>query len=219
MVKSRLIKLLCSSTVLLLPAQDVLSQPWIGVGGGVQTGWWVYYKGLDANGDLLGSDRTRHAPFLSAGGKVGWRFGRWDVGAQVQHIVFTVNRMEASDNAAGNLKAYSVADDNVIFLDYQLLASYKLMEKNWFSLHPRAGFGTFSINTSHPDKGNFGTKVSWSAGLQANFQFRANWSIVAAILHSIMHVQLKRGFEQERHRVYRSGLHLMLNYRITKCDR
>jgi hypothetical protein len=202
----------------LLLSVAVAGQPWIGVTGAFESGWWVYNKGLDAQGKFLGADRTRHAPMLSAGVEAGWQFHRLRMGIEAKHIKFAVSRMEASDHAASNNHSYAVAEDNVTMSTYELVGAYRILESDWFSLWPRVTAGSFAIQTTHPKADQFAARICWSGGMEGAFKLGCHWSATASVHHAIMAIGMNPAEAGENHRIYRSGFQASVCYRFRKCE-
>lgn len=199
-------------------AVNAYGQPWLSVGGAGEGGWWAYHKGFDANGEFLGTDRTRHALRLSAVMSGGWRFKRMSVGAEVVRTEFWVRWMEASDNSSTYSHTYRVADRHVTFVSYRLMAALKVLERSWFSLWPRATFGSFTINTTHPGQHNFGAKLAWSGGVEGRFRLSCHLTASVSVNHSTMCIAVKNGLEGEKHRIFGSGVQGTLNYNFRRCN-
>lgn len=184
------------------------AQLYVGAAGGFETGWWAYKKGYDAGENSLGTDRTRHAPFGSAGVYAGLLIGRTDIGLSGRYIVYAVGTMEASGNASGNPDSYLIAENNVTFVDYRVLFSYDVLKKPKWGVSPRLAFGGFSIYSLHPQRDRFGTRVGWSAGVNGSVAIGDRTSLDLTIDHTTYTIGVTNGADRARHWMYRSGIHI-----------
>jgi len=203
---------------LVISSVAALCQPWLGIRGQGETGWWVYHKGFDGSGVYLGSDRTRHAEVYTGGISAGWRFSKVDVGIELSRAGFLVGMMEASGHSSSNNQLYRIAKGGVVLSQFGLVVGYRLLERRKYAVLPRVGVGGFGITTIHPQSERFGTKVMWSGGMQFDWNVGKRMTLSSALMHTIMHIAMLNASDGEYHRIYRSGLHVMLSYNFKRNE-
>jgi hypothetical protein len=183
---------------------------------GIETGWWVYSKGSTEMNiqNNLGWDRTRHNIFLPAELGVFYQVDRYSVGAGINYSVFFVYQMVSSNDTYSFPNIYRVADNSVKFLKMNLHAEFDLIQKIKYSLSPIVKFGFFHIDSTHPQKENFGRKTFWTFGITNEIKLSRISLIVRPVYNLLTILPHTEKVSNEKHNVYSMGLNLGIRYSI-----
>jgi hypothetical protein len=87
-----------------------------------------------------------------------------------------------------------------------LLTSYALVHTGNYTLSPQLKAGIFRIQTTHPDKDNFGYKTFWEAGIRNEITF-PQWHLIISPYFNTMTIQPREPVhEGEHHKIYSLGI-------------
>ena len=183
---------------------------------GFETGWWVYNKGStdSQTKNNLGWDRTRHSIFLPAELNIFYKLDRFKAGVGANYSVFFVYQMVSSKDTYSEPNIYHVAENSVKFLKMNLIAEFDLIQKISYSLSPLVKFGFFEIDTTHPEKENFGRKTFWTFGITNEINL-SKLSLIVRPVYDVLTIlpQEEKG-KNEKHNIYSMGLNLGIRYSI-----
>ena len=183
---------------------------------GFKTGWWIYHKGLSGSngGDDMGWDRTHYEPKISFEGGVTYRYKKIISTVFVGASFYIENEMLEHEDFFPDRKKYAISEGAVDFLEYGLEVGYDLISGPKFQLSPNVGLGFFEIETSHPQKENFGSRYFWHLGVQSKIR-KGNITWILAPQYQEMTIRPKEEIHKnEKHKIHSFGLNFGLRYWI-----
>ena len=175
---------------------------------GASGGWWYYTQGnLDAAFDTeKGNAYTESALILPVETNLRYTIKRFDVGAGMQYSIFAENEMFGLGNTDTDFNKLKISKNAVTFFKIHLLTSYALLQANNYTLSPQLKAGIFTINTTHPDRDNFGSKTFWEAGIRNEISF-AKWRLLLSPYFNTMTIRPRQPLHEEaRHKIYSLGI-------------
>ena len=181
-----------------------------------KTGWWIYHKGL-SNGAVkndMGWDRTHYQPKISFEAGLTYRFKKIISTLFVSTSFYFEREMLEHEDFVPKRREYAISDGTVSFFEYGLQLSYDLINSGKFSLSPDLGIGLFEIETSHPQRDNFGTRYFWHFGIQNKIR-KGNITWILAPQYQEMTIHPKeKVYQDEQHKIHGFGLNLGVRYWI-----
>ena len=177
---------------------------------GVASGWWIYTLGSGH-----GIDRTDNEPKISFELESVYHYKRLGVGLGIGYSYLTDNSMEAFEDTRAQRRKYLIAENSVKFWQFYLLGEYHLYSNERFTLSPQLKLGTFTIETIHPQKDNFGGKFYYELSAMNQFTLANNLGLTLKPFYQVMMIQVKQEtMPGEKHRIFSLGLACGLRYRF-----
>lgn len=183
---------------------------------GFKTGWWIYHKGLSnaTGGADQGWDRTHYEPKISLEGGLTYRYKRIVSTVFVSTSFYIENEMLEHEDFFPARKKYAISNGSVTFLEYGLAVGYDLINSRRFKLSPDLGLGFFEIETSHPQKDNFGNRYFWHLGIQSKIR-KGDITWILAPQYQEMTIKPRAEIHKnEKHKIHSFGLNFGLRYWI-----
>lgn len=183
--------------------------------GGFGSGWWTYNKGVAQDGEPLGWDHTSTRAFTNAGVDFIFKINTFSIGAGGEFSFFHTSSMLASDHSRRNYNKYPVAEKRVLFSKFCLIAEYAAWTGKNFSFSPQVKTGSFTVETIHPEKENFGFRMFFEAGAHNQFRLFRELYLIARPSVCVMTIRSnKNGRQGERHQVFNLNFDIGLRYAI-----
>jgi hypothetical protein len=211
-------KTVCFLLILICSAicQDQHDSLIIEVMSGVESGWWVYNKGSTEEGvqNNLGRDRTGYRLFLPTELNIFYKMHRFKIGAGINHSWFFENTMFSSTDSYFYRDRYSVSKNAVKILKVNLAGEFDLIQKMKYALSPVIKFGIFQIDTTHPEKANFGMKTFWGFGITNQIKLSKFNLILRPVYYLLTIKPDVQKANHEQHNIYSLGLNIGLRYSL-----
>lgn len=178
------------------------------VAAGASGGWWYYTQGhvddnFDTNKGNAYSESTLTLPIET---NLIYSLQRFDIGAGLNASFFVEDEIFGLGNQNASLNKIRVSDGAVTFLRVHLLAAYAILQRKIFTLSPQIKAGLFNIDTSYPDKDNFGAKTFWEAGVMNKISF-SKCSLLIYPYYNSMHIHMRNPIQAgEQHKIYSLGI-------------
>jgi len=177
---------------------------------GIASGWWIYTLGTGA-----GIDRTDNVPKISFGTSVVYKPGRLGVGLGLGYSFLTDNTMEAFEDTRAQRRKYRIAENAVRFWEYYLVGEYDLFSNHKYRLTPQVRAGSFNINTTHPEKDNFGNRYLFELGVLNQIRLDKKLNFTVRPFYQVLKISIKQpSLSGEKHRIYSLGLSFGVRYRL-----
>ncbi|MDX2302661.1 MAG: hypothetical protein NW226_07660 [Microscillaceae bacterium] len=182
---------------------------------GADLGWWLYQKGSVNSFLDQGQDYTHHSATIGIELDLLYRLGRWRLGLGMSYGGFFEDEMNGTRNSEFVVDEYLITEGAAVqFFRYNLQAEYILIQKNKFSLGPQIKYGWFEINTSHPEKENFGYRSYWEVGLQHEFKLKKIYLFFRPKYQVSTILPKEEKQPEEKHKIYGIGLQIGLRIGI-----
>ncbi len=181
-----------------------------------KTGWWIYHKGTTPgeNPTSLGWDRTHYQPKYNLGVAINYRIKRLTASMAGSFAWYIEDDMLRHESKSFLKLKYPVSDGAVKFKEIVLDLSYDVIAGDKFRLSPNVGVGLFSINTLHPEQGNFGTKMMWHLGIQNKIRRdKITWMLAPIYQEMTISPKTEKN-EGEKHKIHAFGIQIGLRYWI-----
>ena len=186
----------------------------IDISSGISSGWWLYNRG-STNPDILndqGWDRTSNSPFWHNSISLLYRFQQLSLGVTLQYDLFLEDKMRAFDDRDAVYARYPIAENAVPFRKYGLQLEFTLLQKRRYTLSPMLQFGSFQLETDHPQSENFSGELFWVIGLTNEISWR-QLSFIIRPRFSSFHMNHKETvLRNEGHQIYNFGLALGIRW-------
>ena len=185
---------------------------------GAEIGWWIYNKGSTEAGvkNNLGWDKARVSPFIPIEINGIVIFKKWSIGAGFNYSMLLENEMDNHRDSRQFFAQYEIAERFVTLSSFQVLTEYRLFQSPKFSLNPGIKAGYFLINTTHPQKDNFGPKLFWEFGLTHEIIFSRIRFLIRPNYTTMIIFPKNRLNENEIHHLYSFGVNVGMRLFLTR---
>ena len=95
-----------------------------------------------------------------------------------------------------------------------VLAEFDLIQQINYTLSPIVKFGFFRIDTTHPEKENFGAKTFWTFGLTNEIKLSKISLIVRPVYDVLTILPHEEKARNEKHNIYSLGINFGVRYLI-----
>ena len=149
-----------------------LSQLSIELSSGADLGWWVYDKGLRADGTDAGYDRTHLALSIPAEASLMYQFGKWSVGVGYSQRWLDDNLLIGSEDRRGDRTRYFITEnfEDILTRHLSLSGRYHWLQKKRFQMYARVQLGSFRSNVSIRDGAELTRHFWYELSLDQQFQ-------------------------------------------------
>ena len=200
---------------LWIVAQNNLNRVAVELAAGAEVGWWVYNKGTtnpDVNNNL-GWDRT-HLDLLSVYEiNAMYSVNKWKIGGGANFTQLYNSKMVGSNDTGFFNDEYNIANGTVKFYKFYFLTEYEVVKYKRYSLNPQLKAGFFKINTTHPEKDNFGVKMLYEVGFNNQVMLFNRWNFTITPRYAVLLIKPKEpNATNEKHNVYSLGVNVGLRY-------
>ncbi|MFQ5674331.1 MAG: hypothetical protein ACE5G1_00415 [bacterium] len=181
---------------------------------GVASGWWIYNRG-STDPDLFnnqGWDRTQHSFFLSFKFSLFYKINRFKIGVGAYRSLFLEDTMLAFEDSDDTFSRYGISNGSVQLSMFSLQTEFDLVQSGNYTLGPKVGFGFFEIDTTHPQKGNFGQQTFWEVGLTNEIRFSRFALVLRPQYEALIILPKEARFAHEKHTIYDFGLDIGIRY-------
>ena len=195
--------------------QNTSSKFLLEISTGADLGWWLYQKGSVNSFLDQGQDYTHHTVTINVETDLLYRIQKLKIGAGISYSAFFENDMNGTRNSEFLVDEYLVTNGaSVQFIRYNIQAEYDLIQKSKYLMSAQVRYGWFSIDTTHPEKDNFGYSSYWEFGLHHEFKInRLNFFIRPRYQVSTILPQTEN-FNDERHKIYGVGIQMGLRLNL-----
>lgn len=206
--------LLCLALMAIAPQYShAQSGRWfVELSSGFGSGWWAYNRGSTSpeSADLIGLDRTPHSPYAHFGATVSLRLQRFYFGAAIHRDYFLEDKMWAFEDADNFRNRFAIADGNLPLRKKMLVLAVDMIRKSAFVMQPEIRFGSFSMETLHPDRDNFAEQRVWQIGI-GNMMTSGRWALIVRPFYTVYAIRLKvQPNANASHRIYHAGVIIAL---------
>ncbi len=186
----------------------------VGFSTAFKTGWWIYHKGTTKGDEAiaLGWDRTHYQPKYNLGLAISYKINKLTASVSGSLSWYVEDDMLRHESKSFAKLKYPVSNGSVKFKEVAIDLSYDVIAGEKFQLSPNIGVGTFSINTLHPERDNFGTKLLWHVGIQNKIRKdKVTWLLnpIYQELTILPKAEVNNG---EKHKIHAFGIEIGLRY-------
>ena len=175
-------------------------------GAGAGSGWWVYNKG-SLDGSVEGNngwDHTAAKPSINFESSFIYKQNRFKIGANFNYVMLKATIMLRHDDFR-----YYVSDNFVKLTKAGIMLEYDIFSKTRYALAPHVAVGTFFIDTSHPEKGNFGFKLYVAIGVNNDILLKGRFWLTIRPVFNVMTIWPQQSAAKgEKHHLYSMGINL-----------
>ncbi len=189
-----------------IQAQEKAGIPDIEFYGGFDGGWWIYNVGsTDPNYyNTEGWERSYASPTFVLGMNLAWQIKKLRIGAGFDRAWFIEDEMIGADHSDGNRDLYDISDGNIPYWSVYGLIGFRLAESKHFSMTPNLRLGYFTIESLHPDQGNFTNKWYFQAAVDMAWE-QTKWALVFRPFYRSRHMKPIDGNQNESHTIFGFG--------------
>ncbi len=186
----------------------------ISVSTAVQQGVWVYDKGTTDKqvANNQGYDFSHYRANLSFSVGLTHSFGKLKLGPTYTRRYFLEDEIKKDSDKYFHKQRYEISDGAVIYNQYGLSLEYAVVDKKKFTLSPSFEFGMFGINTTHPEKSNFGRKTYFNIGVASIIhRNRHDWVFQPLYTEMTILPKVKKN-KNEKNRITSMGMQVTYRY-------
>ncbi len=180
----------------------------------VQQGVWIYDKGTTDKqvANNQGYDFSHYRANLSCSLGLMHRFGKLKLGYSYTRRYFLEDEIKKNNDKYFHKQRYEISDGTVIYNQYGVSAEYAVIDKKKFTLSPSFEFGMFSINSTHPEKANFGRKTYFNIGVASIIHInRHDWVFKPLYTEMTILPKVKKN-KNEKNRITSMGMQVSYRY-------
>lgn len=180
----------------------------------VQQGIWIYDKGTtdERVANNQGYDFSHYRANLSFSTGLVYNFGKLKLGVSYTYRNFFEDNIKKDGDKPFHKQRYKISKGTVKYNQYGILVEYGVIDKKNFSLSPSFEFGTFNIQTIHPEKENFGRKTYFNVGVASVLhRNRHDWVFLPLYTEMTILPKVKKA-KNEKNRITSIGMQVSYRY-------
>lgn len=144
-------------------------------------GWWIYDRGYNDSlpGWHEGFDRTHLAVIFPAEFELSFRGNNWFVETGTGIRSLRDNVMITPEDKRSDRERYRISPGQAVSIQmFYLRGGYNVFGSPGYSFTPALTLGTFTINTTHPNKDQFRHKLYYEAGIMNQFHIHKRFDLL-----------------------------------------
>ncbi len=189
----------------------------VSIGTKAGMGWWIYNQGQfdgDTSG-FVGYRRSHASVALGYSIDVSYVFKKVSIGAHFGYGQFFDKKLFDSKYSIFNLIADTVSNGIVATYQPGLCIEYYFIKNQKFEWAPHLELGYLGINTTHPDKDNFGFQGYLNIGFMHRWWFKKNWGLSFMPIYNRSLILPKKPIAKgEKHDIFSFTAGFVLHYRF-----
>ncbi len=202
-------------------AQQKATSVALEINSGAQIGWWLYDRGSTATGihNTEGFDNSHLSFFLPLEVNVLTKVKSFRVGVGGTYYAFFDKSMRRQYYDRPIDYKYQLSEGHVDFFGVHLLGEWVLFQNRNWAIVPHLKFGTFWVNSLHPDQAGFGLKTNIEIGLNQEIKVNKTTLVLRPLYRSGTIQPKQKNSKNHKHHIYAFGVMMGARINLTNSTK